>query len=153
MAISDPFPDAVVDSLQLSDLVAVEELERASFSTPWPRVSFELALRESHCVNLAVRVQHQLAGYLVAILQPPALLIANLAIEPGFRRRQLATLLVQSAFESGRSNDCSYAVLDVRPSNRAARSTYEALGFEEVGRRQDYYQNPPEDSLTMARPL
>ena len=40
-------------------------------------------------------------------------------------------------------------VLEVRESNFGARSMYASRGFEEVGRRRDYYDDPREDALVL----
>lgn len=42
-------------------------------------------------------------------------------------------------------------MLEVRASNEPAVSVYRKLGFEEVGRRKNYYRNPKEDALIMRR--
>ncbi len=39
--------------------------------------------------------------------------------------------------------------LEVRESNQAARKLYESVGFVELGRRPNYYQNPKEDAILM----
>jgi ribosomal-protein-alanine N-acetyltransferase len=41
--------------------------------------------------------------------------------------------------------------LEVRPSNAAARSLYEKLGFKVLWVRQNYYSNPREDALIMGK--
>ena len=40
-------------------------------------------------------------------------------------------------------------LLEVRESNVPAIQLYKSTGFETVGKRQDYYQNPQEDALVM----
>jgi ribosomal-protein-alanine N-acetyltransferase len=37
----------------------------------------------------------------------------------------------------------------VRESNKAAISLYDKFGFQVVGRRRNYYENPREDALLM----
>jgi ribosomal-protein-alanine N-acetyltransferase len=39
--------------------------------------------------------------------------------------------------------------LEVRESNAAARRLYESLGFEQVGERPAYYENPAETGIVM----
>jgi ribosomal-protein-alanine N-acetyltransferase len=45
-----------------------------------------------------------------------------------------------------RTNSTS-VFLEVRESNTAARTLYERAGFEQSGRRESYYTNPPEDAI------
>ena len=42
-------------------------------------------------------------------------------------------------------------MLEVRPSNAAARRLYERLGFYVAGARRKYYTNPVEDALILWR--
>ena len=41
--------------------------------------------------------------------------------------------------------------LEVRESNLPAISFYESLGFRKTGRREGYYQNPPEAALILEK--
>lgn len=43
----------------------------------------------------------------------------------------------------------SFISLEVRPSNKAAISLYTVLGFERVGLRPGFYNEPKEDGLIM----
>ena len=43
--------------------------------------------------------------------------------------------------------------LEVRAHNAPALALYAALGFESVGRRKNFYKNPPEDALVMRAEL
>jgi len=45
------------------------------------------------------------------------------------------------------------ALLEVRASNDVARSLYAKSGFVAIGLRKDYYVEPLEDALVLARPL
>ncbi len=71
--------------------------------------------------------------------------ILNIAIHPDFRRLHIATELLQA--ELSRCPGVHF--LEVRQSNAAARRLYEGLGFEAVGERPAYYDNPPETGIVM----
>ena len=47
--------------------------------------------------------------------------------------------------------DASESLLEVRVSNAPARSLYERLGFQVIGTRKEYYDDPVEDALVMRR--
>jgi ribosomal protein S18 acetylase RimI-like enzyme/glycosyltransferase involved in cell wall biosynthesis len=71
--------------------------------------------------------------------------ILNIAIHPDFRRLHIATALLQA--ELSRWPGAHF--LEVRKSNAAARRLYEGLGFQSVGERPAYYENPPETGIVM----
>ena len=71
--------------------------------------------------------------------------ILNIAIHPDFRRLHIATELLRA--ELTRWPGAHF--LEVRQSNAAARSLYEGLGFQAVGERPAYYDNPSETGIVM----
>jgi [ribosomal protein S18]-alanine N-acetyltransferase len=71
--------------------------------------------------------------------------ILNVAVAPGFRRRGLGRALLKNLLH--RLNGAVY--LELRDSNEAARQLYEAIGFQQVGSRPGYYENPPEAAIVM----
>jgi ribosomal-protein-alanine acetyltransferase len=138
--------EAVVRPATLEDLAALVELERAAFTVPnWPADTF---LRYD-CI--VAEVGRQMAGFLVSrqtfegsYTAPPEREILNLAVAPAYRRAGIATLLMGLEFRKKAS-----LVLEVRESNAAARALYERLGFVEISRRNNYYDNPPETAIVM----
>lgn len=133
------------------DLGAVVLLERESFTTPWPSVSFELFLGSPRVDALVIRNEETLLGYLIASERDGEYLIANLAVGKEYRRQGLARELVERALEKGKERGASYAVLEVRESNLGAIGLYECLGFRVVQKNPGYYASPSEDALVMAR--
>jgi polysaccharide biosynthesis protein PslH len=71
--------------------------------------------------------------------------ILNIAVHPDLRRLHIATELLRA--ELSRHPGAHF--LEVRESNTAARHLYEGLGFQAVGERPAYYDNPPETGIVM----
>jgi ribosomal protein S18 acetylase RimI-like enzyme len=88
----------------------------------------------------------QVVGFLVARrLAEGESEILNLAVDPGSRRKGVAWELVR-----GWVAEAPGAVfLEVRESNQSARSFYQAFGFQEVGCRVEYYNNPLEAAIVL----
>jgi [ribosomal protein S18]-alanine N-acetyltransferase len=85
-------------------------------------------------------------GFLAARRNGPAEReILNLAIDPRYRRRGFAARLVRWQVEA---HPGQY-FLEVRESNRPARRLYSQLGFEEAGKRPNYYTDPIEGAIVM----
>lgn len=75
--------------------------------------------------------------------------IENIAVTGAARRCGLGSRLVGELLDRVRSRGGKTVFLEVRESNRAARSLYEKWAFIEVGRRKSYYQDPVEDALIL----
>jgi ribosomal protein S18 acetylase RimI-like enzyme len=71
--------------------------------------------------------------------------ILNLAVGPADRRRGVARKLLEMELARGRNT----WFLEVRASNAAALELYKDIGFEEVGMREGYYQDPGESAIVM----
>ena len=71
--------------------------------------------------------------------------IMNVAVAPEFRRRSVATHLLDFA----RTHADGPLFLEVRGSNLAALALYRNYGFREAGIRKEYYSDPVEDAIVM----
>jgi ribosomal-protein-alanine N-acetyltransferase len=141
--------------LGLADLRAIEEIERRSYPTPWSRSMFagELAKPSSICLGAfeAEGEDGELCGYLVVSRYVDAWHVMNLAVDPEFRRRGTASLLLDQLFELTDSGGARGYTLEVRVSNEGAIRLYEGAGFRSRGIRRGYYTDNREDALIMWR--
>jgi ribosomal-protein-alanine N-acetyltransferase len=77
--------------------------------------------------------------------------ITLLAVDSNYRRQGLGQLLLYRLLVLARHRGLEWATLEVRASNQAAISLYQQFGFESVGERPNYYQNPKENALILWR--
>jgi [ribosomal protein S18]-alanine N-acetyltransferase len=77
--------------------------------------------------------------------------VINLAVDPACRRRGVGRGLLAAAVRYCRGHDLPLVWLRVRARNRSARAFYRRCGFTAVGRFRDYYDEPREDAVLMAR--
>ena len=132
-----------------SDLEEVLEIERASFSTPWRRNTFEGLLRRSDADLIGATVEGALVGYAITWTILDQAELGNVAVTPAARRRGVGRMLVEAALRRVRRRGARECFLEVRESNVGARRLYEELGFSAIGRRRRYYASPVEDALVM----
>jgi ribosomal-protein-alanine N-acetyltransferase len=74
--------------------------------------------------------------------------ILTIGVVPAMRRRGIARALLDEALRRARALGVRTLFLEVGIRNRPARALYEAVGFQEVGRRRAYYANG-EDALVL----
>ena len=129
-------------------LDGVAEIERACFSNPWDKPALEAELNNA-CAHIYVATDGgRVIGYAMVYCVCGEVDIARVAVMPEYRRMGIATQLLKKSFED---NEAECVFLDVRESNAAAIKLYESLGFEEVGVRKNYYNDPTENAVLMKR--
>jgi len=138
--------------LELSDLDAIERIEKASYPTPWSRSMFtsELAKPSSHSLA-AVTPAGELVGYQILSRYVDAWHVMNVAVAPGHRRHGIASALLERLFEITRDDARRGYTLEVRVSNAPAIRLYERFDFRPCGVRRGYYTDNREDALIMWR--
>lgn len=138
--------------LGAADLDAVEEIERASYPTPWSRAMFLAELRKPSSLALgAFAADELLVGYALVSRYVDAWHVMNVAVATAHRRRGIATVLLERLFEVTATDPRRGYTLEVRVSNEHAIRLYERLGFERRGIRRGYYTDNREDALIMWR--
>lgn len=139
-----------IEPITEKDLPAVAEIEQVSFKDPWPIEAFETELeRNEFAIYLVARVEEELIAYIGGWLIVNEAHITTLAVQDKYRRCSIATRLVEELIKQSIKGGARLITLEVRPSNMAARSLYEKLGFSVRGMRTRYY--PDEDALIMTR--
>lgn len=73
--------------------------------------------------------------------------LENMVVAASVRRRGIGTLLLRELIALVRAKNGKSIFLEVRSSNQGARALYQKVGFEELGLRKSYYQNPSEDAI------
>jgi len=142
----------VLRRLEPRDLDTVEEIERASYPTPWSRSMFVAELRKPSSLALgACSPEGDLVGYAFISRYVDAWHVMNVAVATDFRRCGIATLLLERLFEETATDPQRGYTLEVRVSNSHAIRLYERLGFESRGVRRGYYTDNREDALIMWR--
>lgn len=137
--------------MQESDLDAVLAVEFAAFSHPWTRGIFLDCVRSGHECWLAFNGQQQVGhGVLSAAAGESHLL--NITIKPESQGNGYGLALLDHLMQQAKARDAEVTFLEVRESNQSAARLYERYGFNEIGRRKNYYPavGGREDALVMA---
>jgi ribosomal-protein-alanine N-acetyltransferase len=139
-------------TLELRDLSAIETIERVSYPPPWSRSMFAGELAKPSSISLgAFGADGELVGYVIISRYVDAWHVMNIAVAPEWRRRGIASTLLERLFEVTASDERRGYTLEVRVSNTGAIRLYERLGFHGRGIRRAYYTDNREDALIMWR--
>lgn len=131
----------------------LERLERICFSRPWSKRMLAEEL-DNACAAFLVAEDGEtgaVLGYAGLLAMMDEGYITNVAVFPEYRRCGIAAKIIEVFMNFARGNQLSFLTLEVRPSNEAAIALYQSFGFEEVGRRRNYYDLPKEDALILTR--
>jgi ribosomal-protein-alanine N-acetyltransferase len=143
------------DSEDLNRLMGLAEICHGAphwTSTTWSQVMGSATTGEQRNI-LVAESEEELIGFGVVGIAAGQAEIESLAVSTTARRQGIGRSLCEALMQWARMRGASRALLEVRMSNRTARALYESLGFHEVAVRKDYYREPDEDGLVMARAL
>ena len=95
------------------------------------------------------------AGFLLARVNLDDCEILSIGVEPGHRRRRMASTLMERAQRLAAGSGARRMFLEVAEDNWGARRLYAGLGFAPVGVRPNYYRRGAGSvaALTMRRAL
>ena len=138
--------------LMNSDHVAqVAQLEKECFHDPWSENSIASELKNPLSLWLVAVDDQQVVGYVGSQSVMGEADMMNIAVSSKFRRMGIAQELVERLVTLLREKDVYSLTLEVRASNEPAKALYGKLGFNQVGRRPNYYRNPKEDALILRK--
>lgn len=127
-----------VRPLSQSDLVAVMELERQSYSHPWTKGVFLDCFKPDYRL-WALEQAGELIGYAVVAYFFDECHLLNLCVSPLHRQSGAGCFLLQHLITAAAQERMQRIILEVRRSNRAAIDLYSREGFEQIGERPGYY--------------
>ncbi|MBW2273095.1 MAG: GNAT family N-acetyltransferase [Deltaproteobacteria bacterium] len=139
-----------------ADAPEIARLARGVMEEAWSERGFADQASKPGAVLWTARsgARGELLGFLVGERILDELHVLSVAVAPATRRRGIARSLLARALEAASSAGVEVVHLELRASNRAARSLYEGFGFVAVGRRPRYYRvkgkqrapTPPHDN-------
>ncbi|HEU4665574.1 MAG TPA: ribosomal protein S18-alanine N-acetyltransferase [Dokdonella sp.] len=137
--------------MQADDLDRVAGIEALAYEFPWSRTIFADCLRAAYeCIVLVDA--GTIIGYGVLSSGANEAHVLNVCVLPGLHGRGYGRRIVKRLLDIARWQRAERVYLEVRPSNPRAIALYESIGFNEFGRRPNYYpaRKGREDALVMA---
>ncbi len=127
-----------------------EAVEKTCFpEDPWSRQILEEALNGENAAAWAAVEEGVLLGYVFFSRVLDEGSVDNIAVLPAARRRGAASALLNAAHRWGQERGVRIFFLEVRASNGGAAALYQKMGYQEAGRRRNYYLSPREDAIIM----
>ena len=152
---AQPAPQpAQMRPMRQGDVDAVYAVERRAYAFPWTPGIFRDCLKAGHqCWVLDSAAG--LVGYGVLSVAAGEAHLLNVCVAPEFQGQGHGRRLLRRFVDLARWHLADRIFLEVRPSNPGAYRLYQDEGFNEIGRRPNYYpaSNGREDAIVMAMEL
>ena len=147
-------PSILIRPMLIGDLAAVVEVEYSAYTHPWSEGIIRDCLKVGYNCYVCVQGDRPVGHAVMSIAVGEAHLL-NLCIGPDWQGRGLGRRMLRRMVRVAGEHDADTLFLEVRESNAAARWLYESEGFNEIGRRRDYYPAPGgrEDAIVYAKAL
>ena len=150
--LKEPYPALRI--MTADDLEQVAAIELAAYAYPWTHGIFRDCLRAGYdCIVLAHGIE--VVGYGVLSAAAGEAHVLNVCVAPAQQGQGHGTRLMKRLIDLARWHRAERIFLEVRPSNTHAISLYDQLGFNEIGKRPNYYpaKRGREDAVVMAMEL
>lgn len=149
-----------IDNLNLQSAVCImsdeneadgiENIEKACFSKPWSKSSVIESFL--HGTKFFIyKEQEKTVGYMGLSCVLDEGYVTNVAVLPEYRRKGIASKLLEFCLKYATEKQLSFISLEVRKSNASAIKLYEKFGFIVEGERKNFYEAPVENALIMTR--
>ncbi|MBQ6843967.1 MAG: ribosomal protein S18-alanine N-acetyltransferase [Agathobacter sp.] len=140
----------LIREMTFTDITQAVEIENQCFSTPWSEKSFQDSLTREDTLFLVCEEQDTITGYIGMYISFEEGSITNVAVSPIFRQKGYGEALVFATKERAKEKQIEKIFLEVRVSNVPAISLYKKMGFENLGKRKNFYDHPREDAYIMS---
>ena len=131
------------------DIDSVLEVSSLSFSIPWSKDSYIQELTNPIARYLVAKIDNKVVGFVGTWIVLDESHITNIAIHPNYRKQGIGSSLLEAFLKYCKSQGCIAFTLEVRNSNKAARTLYEKYNFKQEGVRKGYYEDTKEDAIIM----
>jgi ribosomal-protein-alanine N-acetyltransferase len=138
-------------AMRLDDIDAVVALESQAYEFPWTLGIFRDCLRAGYeCWVLTLA--DEIVGYAVLSVAASEAHLLNVCVAGKHQSGGHGMRLVRRMIDLARWHHAERLFLEVRPSNTRAIAIYDHIGFNEIGRRPNYYpaRRGREDAIVMA---
>jgi len=134
-----------------NDLSAVYAIELDSSASPWSFRSLSVELSYPFSRMYVAEHRGEIVGFSASWNIIDEIQLNNIAVKAPYRRRGIATALLNHLTQDHEGERLLRVILEVRAKNTSARKFYRSLGFRETGERKNYYGD--DDAILMEREL
>ena len=134
----------IVQDASVKCLERLYEIEKECFvEEAFTKKQIALLLTDYNSISLTARENEEIVGFIVGMVYPDGKAvnghILTIDVSPSHRRRGIGQMLLQEMESIFAQKGVQACLLEVREGNVAAISLYHKLGYEDIGRLENYY--------------
>ena len=147
-------PEIYVRPMVEQDLASIINIEKNAYDFPWSKTIFSDCLRAGYS-SWVIEDNKILIAYGVMLITSDESHILNLCVLTDYQSIGVGKQLLGHFISLARRQNIHRIFLEVRPTNFKAIKLYLSMGFNEVGKRRNYYPTKigREDALILAKTL
>jgi ribosomal-protein-alanine N-acetyltransferase len=133
-----------VQDASVKSLERLYQIEKECFvEEAFTKKQISLLLTDYNSVSFMAKENEEIVGFIVAMIYPDGKNINShiltIDVSPSHRRRGVGQMLLQEMEKIFIQKGVKVCLLEVKEDNMAAISLYHKLGYEEIGRLENYY--------------
>lgn len=133
-----------------ADVRSIAEIETLCFAHPWSETDL-LGGFDNFTHYFVAESEGELLGYCGMQVIAGEGYITNVAVKPQHRKQGFGVKILEELLTFSEGEGLEFVTLEVRESNAPAINLYKKMGFEEVGKRPNFYRDPKEDALLLTK--
>ncbi len=135
-----------IEALEVDDAAALHRIHQEDFNRPWSEHEFIDLLAQANVFGFAAREVGKRragpAGFVLARQAADEAEILTVAVARSARGLGLGRSLMDAVLRALHAERTTSLFLEVNETNAVAIALYRRLGFVQVGKRPDYYEQP-----------
>lgn len=145
----------IIRLAKMDDLDRVHEIEVSAMSHPWTYDNYVEAFNEKNAIFVVAEddgsAPASVVGFVLLYIGADQGDIPDVVVEKSYRNRHVASDMLEFLYQQAVNRGVQEIFLEVRQSNNPAIALYRHQGFEPIGERKHFYQDPDEDAIVMRK--
>ncbi len=125
--------------MRADEIDEIVTIENDLYPFPWTRGNFRDSLSAGYSAWTLRAARGELIAYAVVMIALDEAHLLNLSVARSFQRCGQGWRMLDLMAANARDHGARSMLLEVRPSNVTGQRLYAGYGFEQIGRRRDYY--------------
>ena len=140
----------IVEKLVKKDAKDIAEFFSNNFADGWTEEMINSGFNLERLNAFGVKDNERIIGVITYSIAGDTADIEDVVVDKNYRRKGVATSLVNAVIESVKQKNATKLFLEVREKNQGAIAFYKTQNFVEINRRKNYYPDG-ENAIVMVK--